>query len=92
MSMGATSARKAAAIVSNSEFVVAVEALSAAQGLDLRGLSPAPGTAAARDAVRSLSPMLEEDRSLSEDITAIKGMISAGALLRSVEGVVGALE
>ncbi|MDQ4025332.1 MAG: histidine ammonia-lyase, partial [Actinomycetota bacterium] len=48
VSMGATSGRKAAAILANTEHVLAIEALAAAQGLDLRApLSPASGTAAA---------------------------------------------
>ena len=43
VSMGATSGRKAAAILANIEHVIAIEALTAAQGLDLRVLrSPLP--------------------------------------------------
>ena len=92
VSMGATSGRKAAAILANTEHVLAIEALAAAQGLDLRGpLAPAPGTAAARAAVREVSPFLEEDRPLSEDITAVRERIADGGLMQVVDPVAGPL-
>jgi histidine ammonia-lyase len=92
VSMGATSARKAAAILANTEHVIAIEALSAAQGLDLRGpLEPAPGTGAARAALRAVSPGLDEDRSLSPDITAVRALVRDGSLVTAAETVVGAL-
>ncbi|HYP21987.1 MAG TPA: histidine ammonia-lyase, partial [Actinomycetota bacterium] len=53
VSMGATSARKAGSILTNTEHVLAIEAMAAGQGLDLRApLDPAAGTGAARAAVR----------------------------------------
>lgn len=91
VSMGATSARKAAAVVANSERVVAVEALAAAQGLDLRGLDPAPATGAARAAVRSLSPELHHDRPLSGDIEAMAATVASGAFAVAAEDVAGPL-
>lgn len=80
VSMGATSARKALAIAANTENVIAIEALAGAQGLDLRGMEPAPGTAAARTAVRAVSPPLEEDRSLAPDIALVKELVVSGDL------------
>jgi histidine ammonia-lyase len=80
VSMGATSARKALAIAANTENVIAIEALVAAQGLDLRGMDPAPGTAAVRTAVRAVSPSLDEDRSLAPDIARVKELIVNGDL------------
>jgi histidine ammonia-lyase len=92
VSMGATSGRKAAAILANTEHVLAIEALAAAQGLDLRApLAPAPGTAAACAAVREVSPFLEEDRPLSEDITAVRERIADGGLMQAVDPVTGPL-
>ncbi|MGH2694088.1 MAG: histidine ammonia-lyase [Actinomycetota bacterium] len=86
VSMGMTSARKAAAIVSNSERVLAIEALCAAQGLDLRApLSPAVATAAARDVVREVSPFLEDDRPLGRDIEAVSELIESGRLAAGVD-------
>lgn len=84
--MGATSARKARSILRNSEHVIAVEALSAAQGLDLRApLGPARATNAARELVRKASPHLDEDRSLSAEIQETARLIRDGAIAQAVE-------
>ena len=92
VSMGATSGRKAQAIASNVEKVLGIEALAAAQGLDLRGLEPAPGTRAAVEAVRAVSTRLDEDRPLSPDIEAAAEIISDGSLVTAAEGAVGSLD
>ncbi|HWC14540.1 MAG TPA: histidine ammonia-lyase [Actinomycetota bacterium] len=93
VSMGATSARQAAAILVNSEHVIAIEALAAAQGLDLRApLQPAGGTGAARAAVRELSPRVAEDRSLADDIARVRTGIAEGALGTRVADAIGALD
>jgi histidine ammonia-lyase len=82
VSMGATSARKAATILINTEHVIAIECLSAAQALDLRApLAPGPATGAARDALRNISPFVDEDRSLSGDIIAIRELVRDGTLV-----------
>lgn len=93
VSMGATSARKAAAILANTENVVAIEALAAAQGLDLRApLEAAEGTGAARDAVREVSAFLEDDRSLSDDIAAVRELVSGTGFVLAAEDRIGALD
>lgn len=80
--MGATAARKAAGIVANVARVIAIEALTAAQGLDLRApLKPASGTGAARDAIRAVSDHLEEDRSLAPDIETVRALVASGELV-----------
>lgn len=92
VSMGATSARKAATILANSEHVIAIEALSAAQALDLRApLDPGPATAVARAAIRAVSPFVDEDRSLSDDITAIRELVRDGSLVAAAETSAGPL-
>ncbi|MDQ3915274.1 MAG: histidine ammonia-lyase [Actinomycetota bacterium] len=92
VSMGATSGRKAASMLANTEHVLAIEGLAAAQGLDLRGpLAPAPATGAARAAVREVSPSLEEDRPLSADIADVRDLMSSNAFLDAVEEVTGPL-
>ena len=92
VSMGATSGRKAAAILANTEHVLAIEAMAAAQGLDLRRpLEPAAGTGAGRAAVRDASPILEDDRPLSEEIGAVRELIGSGALVDAAEGAAGPL-
>ncbi len=86
VSMGATSARKARTILANTERVIAIEALGAAQGLDLRApLQPAPATNAARRAVREVSPYLDEDRSLAPEIERVASEIRTGALAGAAE-------
>jgi histidine ammonia-lyase len=93
VSMGATSARKAGQILANTEHAIAIEFLSAAQGLDLRaGLQPAPATGAALRTIRSVSPMLKEDRSLSDDIGAVRRLMADGELLAAVEAETGPLD
>ena len=92
VSMGATSARKAATILVNTEHVIAVECLSAAQALDLRApLAPGPATAAAREAVRTVSPFVDEDRSLSSDIIAIRELVRDGTLVAAASKSAGDL-
>ena len=87
VSMGMTSARKAWSIAENTGRVLAIEALAAAQGLDLRApLRPAEGTRAAHDRLRELSPKLEEDRSLAPDIEATARALAEGALDDAVAG------
>lgn len=85
VSMGMTSARKAMALLANSERVIAIEALAAAQGLDLRGMPPGPATGAAHAAIRAVSPRVAEDRSLSPDIDAARELIASGKLVAAAE-------
>jgi histidine ammonia-lyase len=91
VSMGMTSARRAADVLDNAERVLAIEALTAAQGLDLRGDTPAPGTGAALRALRQLSPRLVEDRSLSKDVELTKELLARGGLVEASSSAVGAL-
>ncbi|HEX9123800.1 MAG TPA: histidine ammonia-lyase [Actinomycetota bacterium] len=93
VSMGMTAARHAREVGANAEVVLALEVLAAAQALDLRGpLEPAPGTAAAHDAVRTVVPFLSEDRELGPDIAAATDLVRTGTLLTAVEAVIGALD
>src|SRR2546423_12261083 len=69
VSMGMTAARHARACVDNAETVVALEAMAAAQGLDLRApLRPATATASALACIRRSIPLLAEDRQLQPDL------------------------
>jgi histidine ammonia-lyase len=88
VSMGMTAARHARDIVANAEIVVAMEAMAAAQALDLRApLEPAPATKAARDAIRAVVPYLEVDRELGPDIEACTALVRDGTLRAAVESV-----
>ena len=93
VSMGMTSARHARDVVANAEVVVAIEALIAAQALDLRApLQPAPGTAAAHRAIRDRVPFLEADRELGPDLATATEFVRDGSLLAAAEGAVGPLD
>ena len=79
VSMGMTSALKLKRIVENAELVLAIEMMSAAQGLEYRApLKPARQVARARVKVRELVARLDEDRVLSGDIEALAGAVRSG--------------
>lgn len=91
VSMGMTAARHLRQVVANAEVVLALEALAAAQALDLRApLRPAGPTAAARDAIRARVAPLERDRELGPDIAAAAELVRSGAVLRAAEEALGA--
>jgi histidine ammonia-lyase len=92
VSMGNASGLKALQVLANSERALAIELLAGAQGVEfLAPLEPGPGVAAARSFVRTLSPRLVEDRSLSVEIEHVATAIRDGSLLAAVETEVGAL-
>jgi histidine ammonia-lyase len=79
VSMGMSAARRLGPMLENLRNVLAIELLAAAQGLDF--LSPlATGFVAhrAQELVRSVSRFVEADRSLSEDIRRVSGLIASG--------------
>jgi histidine ammonia-lyase len=92
VSMGWDAGLKARRSVGNAQVVLAVEALCAAQALDLRG-APEPSRAAkaVRAALRERVPRLAEDRPLAPDIEAAAEMVRTGALARAAEQQVGEL-
>ncbi len=84
VSMGTHAAHKLAAVVRNTTDVLAIEALCAAQGLDLLGAETGPGVEEARRVVREHVPTLERDRVLAPDVAAIAELIARGLLLAGV--------
>jgi histidine ammonia-lyase len=96
VSMGMIAARHVREIVRNAEIVVALEALAAAQALDLReemtGAAPAPGTAAARAAMRDVVAFVDTDRGLKADIDEAIELVESRAFADAVEAVVGPLD
>ena len=92
VSMGMTSARHARECITNAEIVVALEALAAAQALDLRApLQAGPATSAVRDVIRKTIPFLDGDRQLKPDVDAAVELLESGALVEAAESVTGAL-
>jgi histidine ammonia-lyase len=91
--MGMTAARHAREVVANAEVVLALEALAAAQALDLRSpLRPGPATLAVHDAVRAAVPFFEADREFGPDIAAAVSLVRDGALVAAAESIVEALD
>ncbi len=69
VSMGMTSARKLKKIVQNTTTILSLEALAAAQAIDLRKIKKlGQGTKELYEAIRSEVPPLKDDRLVSEDI------------------------
>ena len=92
VSMGTIAARQAREILENVRYVLSVELMAAAQGIDfLEGIFPGKGTNAAHKHIRSLVPHLGEDRILSPDIEAIYGAIVDESLVAQVEKAIGVL-
>jgi histidine ammonia-lyase len=92
VSMGNASGLKAWQVLANSERALAIELLAGAQAVEfLAPLEPGPGVAAARAFVRSLSPRLLEDRSLSGEIELVAAAIRDGSLVGAVEAEIGSL-
>ena len=83
VSMGLISARNSRRVLSNNDKILAVEFLAAAQAVDVSGrydeLSPA--SKATHDMIRSLVPMLREDRYMSDDIELIAAALGDGQFL-----------
>jgi len=81
VSMGATSALLLREAVDGVTAVLAIEALCAARGLDLRApLRPGQGVATAHAAVRAAVPPLTADRPPGPDIAALALLIAGGGL------------
>ncbi len=92
VSMGMTAARHAREIVGNAEMVLALEALAAAQALDLRSpLAPGEATRAVHDAIRTDVAFTEADRGFSHDIDAAVALVRSGALVAAAEEACGHL-
>ena len=91
--MGNTAGLKAWQVLANSERALAIELLAGAQGVEfLAPLEPGRGAAATRSFVRSISPRLVEDRSLSAEIEAVATAVRDGSLVAAVEAEIGELE
>lgn len=73
VSMGTTAARQATMIIDNVTRVLAIEAITAAEAIDIQDSSSqmAPATRALYDQVRSIVPPVEHDRSLSQEIETL---------------------
>ncbi|MFT5291563.1 MAG: histidine ammonia-lyase [Planctomycetota bacterium] len=93
VSMGPTAARKARAIVTNAERVVAIEFLCACQAREFHPeVAPGPGAQAAHDVLRKYITPMDADRYLHPDLVKAWELIRGDEVLRAVEASIGALE
>jgi len=85
VSMGPSAARKALEILHNVEYIVAIELLCAAQGVDFRSPEKlGKGTKEAYLVIRKRVPQLKEDRPIYRDIAVVKNLIRDGELLTAM--------
>ncbi|HSU63393.1 MAG TPA: histidine ammonia-lyase [Burkholderiales bacterium] len=88
VSMATFAARRLGDMAANSAGIVAIELLAAAQGIDLRApLRTSPRLQEVHALVRSRVAPYEHDRYFAPDITAIQGLVEAGAFHRFVPGL-----
>jgi len=93
VSLGWSAARKLRRGLDGLTRVLAIEALTAARGLDLRApLAPAEGTAAAVAALRTRVAGPGPDRVLGEEIDAAVDLVASGELVDAVEAAIGPLD
>jgi len=86
VSMGVTAAQKTMQILENTETIVAIELLCAAQAIDFRGSRKlGKGTKIAHATIRRIVPALKEDRVLSEDIEKLRQTVRKRIIVNAVE-------
>jgi len=94
VSMGVIAARHAEQIIGNTGKVLGIEALCAAQGLDLapnKKLRAGKGVVAAYRAVRRRVKALSHDRLMAPDLAVAEALVADGTLVAAAEKAVGVL-
>lgn len=93
VSMGGYSAKKACTILSNAKRVLAIELLSATQGIDFRApLKPGKGTAAAHKAFRNEIGFVEKDPYMHPLLMRSLELIEDGSIVAAAESAAGELK
>ncbi len=93
VSMGARAAVKCLQVLENTETVLAIEQMCAAQALDYRAPAlPGVGPQVAHAEVRKDIPHAEEDRLFGEDIAKSLALLRAERIVRAVEKKIGPLK
>jgi histidine ammonia-lyase len=92
VSMGSISARKLAQVIDNVTSALAIEIMTASQGIDQRmPLRASIGVRVAQETVRLTVPTLTEDRPLYKDIAKVRTLVMSGSLVGAVEDRIGPL-
>jgi histidine ammonia-lyase len=98
VSLGATAARQTEQILGHVETIVAIELMSAAQGVDFRRQQMGAdsrmgiGTKVAYDLVRQSVPFLEADTALSPLIEQVRRLVSKGRIKEAIEAKLESME
>jgi len=93
VSMGWSAARKLRRAIDGLSRVLAIEVLTAARGIDMRGpLTPSPATGAVIAVLREHVAGPGPDRYLAPEIAAAVELVQSGAVVAAAEGVVGPLQ
>ncbi|KOF19430.1 histidine ammonia-lyase [Ensifer adhaerens] len=94
VSMACHGARRLLQMTDNLFSIVGIEALTAVQGVEFRApLATSPELQKAAAALRAVSPAIEEDRYLADDLQAAGELIAAGTLNAAVSaGILPKLE
>ncbi len=85
VSMGTIAARQARDIIKNVQYVLAIEAICACQGIELRARAGSAGAKRVCSLLRERVAFLEEDRELSPDIEHVRRLVAAGDLLAALD-------
>ena len=92
VSMGTIAAKKAREILDNVRKVLAMEILTACQGIDLRGNKGLGiGSAEVYNIVRGKASMVEEDKVMYLDINTCEDIIKSNIIVEKIEEKIGSL-
>jgi histidine ammonia-lyase len=90
VSMATFAARRLLPMIANTAYILGIELLAAAQGIDfLRPLRSSPPLEQAHALLRAQCPMLERDRYLAPDIEHATTLVTQGALSRVFRSLPG---
>ncbi|MGN0882290.1 histidine ammonia-lyase [Cloacibacillus porcorum] len=93
VSMGGYSARKGRQILDNTNRVIAVEMVNAAQGMDFRApLKPGKGSGAAFKEFRRHVPFYEKDQFMQPLLLKSLELVENGTVVKAVEEAIGELK
>lgn len=93
VSMGSIAARKCLEIIRNSQMVIAVEFLAAAQAYDCRKpLKPSRAGSIALKTIRAEIPTIVDDREYYRDIEKAIQLVRSNVILDAVEKTIGVLK
>ena len=88
VSMATFAARRLHDMLDNVAYVVAIELLAAAQGVEFhRPQKSSSDIESVISMLREVSPAFDEDRSLSSDISGVAGLINSGRFCRFAESI-----